>query len=350
MLNATNNDELDDLVKYMRNYISYTNLLTSELNFISRMFTEKKAELEKVLLMWESGVFVKWPHQSTFDAFMSYLFFPTQFDLPPEISSQLILREPLQHLIACSALHGNLLAKYYLAEILEMYSFIYRKKKAEKFRYLKPSYRKELLELSEPTNQDNLPPFYGGILLNALGQSSAASNLFQRGADKDHPECLFELAMSIKIPRKRPDLEVKQEKIINKLMSVHSGLGHYARACAKGSFEQKLSDYITAGEQGIPSGYHGAALLHEKKGNIAEALKYYRLAASHNLVCDYEKVAMLAKQSGHIDEFKQALKEGGNNGDSLDYLKLSEYILAKSSSSEARGSLPVSKKSGFARI
>lgn len=329
LIRSRSHEDIEDLICYMRNYISYTCLSNEQLDLIVTLLMQHKNEIEDSLRKWASASLVTWPQQTTFQAFMGHLFFPIQYDILYENTSQLKLREPLQYMLARSAYFGNLLALYYLADVLAVYSsYGYGSKQpGDTLNCLKVSDKERILDLKKADQQATLPPLYGGILLLELGHVLDAEALFQLGANRNHPECMYRLAMSIKIPQGRVDLAERRSKVINQLMGIQEGLGHYAQALSQRAMEDRINENIKAGELGVTGGFHAAAVICEKRNMMSRAKELYTLSARNHLLSDYEKVAMLAKQEGNIEQMKEALLEWGQAGDSTGYVNLGEYIL-----------------------
>lgn len=330
LISSRSHEDLEDIIRYMRNYISYTCLSSEQLDLIVNSLMQQKNEIEDSLKKWASASLVTWPQQTSFQALIGHLFFPVQYDICFENTSQLNLREPLQHMLARSANFGNLLALYYLADVLALYSFYGygSKQRVDRLNCLKASDKERILHLK--IAQATLPPLYGGILLLELGHVLDANTLFQIGATRNHAECIYSLAMSIKIPRGRADLAEKRTKVISQLMAIQEGLGHYAQALSQEAIEDRINENIKAGALGVAGGFHAAAVICEKRKMMNRAKELYTLSARNHLLSDYEKVAMFAMQEGNIEQMKEALLEWGKAGDSIGYVKLGEYILTAS--------------------
>ena len=115
---TTQNEDFENLVRYVREYISYGCFDIPTLENMINSFNCCNTRLEKALAAWTKISHVKWVGQTHFQAFMGHLFFPVQY----EYNYEIIREETLQELICISASFRNILSMYHATKLLELHS------------------------------------------------------------------------------------------------------------------------------------------------------------------------------------------------------------------------------------
>lgn len=324
---ADSNEKIQELISYVRAYISYSALTSDDLDIISGYFQVHRGELERCLIHWTSSVAVKWPHQSLFHAFMGHIFFPLQYELLYETTAILNTRESLQILITQAACYGNLLALYHAGEIIKFYILISPEKKEADVKecsngvdYL-PEHAKKLFEnVKNTTGSETLPPYFAGLLFMYLNNAAKATKLFYRGYELGAPLCVFRYALSLK------NLE-KRQPYIETLKRIDKALGLFAEDSPRMKFEERYQRAIESAQLGYEGGYHLAGVIAETKKRDKEAFRAFILASRHHILGDYEKVAQGFETQERISEMLKTFEIWGKAGDSRGYVKLGEWYL-----------------------
>ena len=317
LLGARTNEEFENLLRYMREYISYSNFDIPTLENIESSLNCSRTEIEKSLAIWTDIVHVKWPGQSHYQALLGHLFFPVQY----ENCYETLRLDHLQALICISASHGNLLALYYATKLVELY--------AQDNHKTVTSVTTEALALVRTCLERGSVPFYfAGLLCQSMNKAKKATELFKAGFEKArHPLCGYRYAMSLR------DVGLR-EGAIHRLQELSPALAQFAIVSFMDNTEPKVVGNEEAGNAGIAQGYLNAGILLEETDRERANELFLKSARCH-LTTAFEKLADWYEKNNDSAGLKHLCQRWIHEGDPLAFIKLGEHFLKNGSREEA---------------
>lgn len=317
-LEAKTNEDFENLVRYVREYLSYGCFDFPTLENILTRFDSCKSHLEKALACWTGIAQVRWSNQSHFDAFIAHLFFPVQYEYCYETPRE----ESLHQLICISASRGNILAVCYALKLLELYS------PDEDF-LARDTFRLKILErLSAIAEQKDCPHYFAGLLCISLNKHKQANAFFRDGfASQKHSWCGYRYALSIRDACARA-------AAIEELKRMDTALALLAEVSFVEDPDRCVAINKELGKRGIPIGYYNAGMLLEQQQS-SKALEMYTQAARHHIVSAFEKLAEACRKKADLDSLEAVCLSWGKAGDPVGFIKLGELLLEKGRRNDA---------------
>lgn len=318
---AHSTEERAKLIRFMREYISYSQLDLAQLRTIESLLRAAQPKLEAACVNYEGLAQMGWPEaQSAFHMLMGHLFFPVQYDYCAEPAVLLETREPLQTRIALAASYGHVLAQYYCAEILNIYAPHPSSSTDAIVRYFgEEQNRIHLRCLEKPSEGARLPSYACGLYCLARNKVSAALAHFKKGFEARDPWCRYKYAVLTRDQeRKRTivaQLPLYKEPIDYALEELLHARGS-SDACAR------VQHYSKAGELGLAEGYNSAAHIVRSAGDYEEGLGLFLLAARNHLVSAYEEIAAHLISQGRFEEIKEIYSYMAQEGDTTGLVRL----------------------------
>ncbi len=307
------NEGFENLVRYVREYLSYSHFDSLSLSNITDCFDTYKSKIERALNVWTNITYIRWPGQTFYQAFMGYLFLPVQYENNYEILSS----ETLQYLICISASFGNKLSMHYAIELLKLYSL-----EEESPLMGRPELQKASEILSSDLGLPNSPLYHTGLLCLCLGNTKQANQWFKKGFEEQkHAWCGYRHALCTR------NTEAKKE-IIQRLQELDPYLAQLAGESFIDDIAQRVALHLRCAQAGISGSYFTVGLLLEES-NPSQAQEMYRLAALHHVLSAYEKLAQLSSSSGESSGLKKIYQAWGLAGDPTGFVKLGELFLAQ---------------------
>lgn len=343
--NISSGDQFDCMMRYAREYISYSIFGNHGLEIIHAAYKAARADIETSLRQSESTGAFKWPHQNLFQAYMGHLFFPVQCEDLYEPQAALELREHLQNMLAIAAYYKNTLAQRYMVEILPLFESHQgaqsespkatsrkRERKETPFeRYFGSEADGQLDDYTVKLKDMSVVPLYFCGLLNTMqGNMPLASSCFKSGYEMKDSRCTSRYVQSLKKGEFR-------ERILGELFLLHTGFAYLQQARALGDREKRIEAYCKAGDEGIAEGYRSAGFL-ALKGTAqqkAKAYGYFLLAARYHILDAYDNLVEILIEEKNYEEAKVALRLKGDCGDTDGYLKLGDQLLTEGDVAEA---------------
>lgn len=347
---ASSDAELCNLIHYAREYLSYGCLKKDDIYKIHTYFKHSREQFEGTLTSyWKSIRHYRWPHQAQdapFEAFMSYLFFPVQFENLYQGTSGSIQQDPLQYLLAISASYGNPLALYHVAEILEMYNPLENDDDEEDI--VEKHFSEEGIALidryaCEESVTESVPHYYCALLCFTRIDVMSAHAHFKKGYERGELWSTYRHACNL--VREGTEKEAIKEAL-DKLSKMNPGLARIAQEDLYNNREERIKNYIAAGELGVPEGYLSAAMLYSGKGDEENALKFYLLAVRNNIVSYYSEVGEIFLKKGKFEEACEVYRQKGKAGRLGGFNKLVKLLLRNKKENKEK-ILKYSKKSAM---
>ncbi len=319
LITAADSSEIAELIRYMREYISYGQFDKKQLLEIERYLLRSKDQLERVYTRYEASATIAWRGQTPLQTLLGHFFFPVQCEYGAEPIALLQIREPMQLRIALSASHGHILAQSYCVEILSLYDANPPPFIEAVVRYFGETAASTHQLCLENPSEGSMPFYLCGLYCMSRNKLSGALAHFKKGFEMGDPWCRYRYILMMRNVEKKREAMARQPNIQERKALA---LEELLQARVLGDVSLRTAHYVKAGTQGMAEGYHSAAILARAQGDAVTARNYFLLAARNHLLSDFEEEASVLISQNCIDKAKVVYETMAKAGDEAGLMRL----------------------------